>query len=70
MEQNAFVCWVEHPSPWQVEASVFRALSLPLNLQDNDHHQFKIELGRLRKDAKSSARLERIAREDNQQRRM
>ena len=70
MEQNAFVCWVEHPSPWQVEASVFRTLSLPLNLQDNDHHQFKIELSKLRSDAKSAARQEPIAREDNQRRRM
>lgn len=69
MEQNAFVCWFEHPIPWDVEAGIFEALSLPLNIQDNSHHAFSGELKRLRKEAISLARQEPIAREENQRRR-
>lgn len=70
MEKNAFVCWVEHPSPWDVEASTIETLSLPLNIQDNALHPFSRELSKLRTDAISLARQEPIAREENQQRRM
>jgi len=62
MEKNAFVCWCEHPSPWDVEASILRALSLPLNIQDNTHHAFAKVLSGLRTDAALRARQEPITR--------
>lgn len=70
MEENAFVCWVEHPEPWTVEAELLQTLSLPLNIQDNQHHPFVQELRRFRAEAKASARAEAIANEGNQQRRI
>jgi hypothetical protein len=70
MEMNAFVCWVKHPAPWEVEKEIFESLSLPLNIQDNKHHPFSNTLSEMRKEAKRIARETPIAREDNQQRRM
>ncbi len=70
MERNAYVCWVEHPAPWEVEADVLRTLPLPLNIQHNWHHPFSGELSKLRTDAKLVAQQEPVAREDNQRRRM
>jgi hypothetical protein len=70
MEENAFVCWFEYPSPWNIEASIFKVLPLPLNIRDNGHHPFSGELNRLRKEAISMARQQPIAREENQRRRM
>jgi hypothetical protein len=69
MKENAFVCWIEHPEPWTVEAELLQKLSLPLNIQDNQHHPFCVELRRLRADAKAQARSEGIANEGNQRRR-
>ena len=70
MEQNAFVCWVEHQKPWQVEESIFKLVSLPLNIRDNDHNLFSQDLSKLRTLAKQRARCLPIANEDNQQRQM
>jgi hypothetical protein len=70
MEKNAYVCWLEYPSPWEIEASIFKVVSLPLNIQDNAHHPFSAEVSKLRKEAMFLARQEPVAREDNQQRRM
>jgi hypothetical protein len=69
MEKNAFVCWVEHPSPWDLEYELLDALSLPLNIQGNQRHPFSSELSNMRKESKKLARSEPIAREDNLQRR-
>ena len=69
MEENAFACWVQHPAPWEIEADMLDALSLPLNIQDNDHHPFAARLSEKRVEAKRSARELPVAREDNQQRR-
>jgi hypothetical protein len=69
MEENAFVCWVEYERPWEVEHLVLEELSLPLNIQDNSHHDFSAKLSQLRRQAKQEARETAIAREDNQQRR-
>ena len=69
MKENAFVCWIEHPKPWTVEAELLQKLSLPLNIQDNQHHPFCVALRRLRADAKAQARSEGIANEGNQRRR-
>ncbi|MFD1193945.1 GIY-YIG nuclease family protein [Seohaeicola saemankumensis] len=56
MEQNAFVTCVENPEPWLIEEEVFQRLSLPLNIQGNQHHAFSSTLKRLRIDANARAR--------------
>ena len=56
MARNAFVCWVEHPQPWELEARLIRAASLPLNLDQNRNHQFHAKLTEVRARAKARAR--------------
>lgn len=56
MDRNAFVSWVDHPAPWEVEEGVFSEIPLPLNIQGNQHHTFSRELKRLRIEANSQAR--------------
>ena len=68
MEENALVCWMEHPAPDAMEKGILQALSLPLNLQDDQAHPFGAELSDLRKEAKRSAREDPIADETGQQR--
>ena len=70
LEQNAFVCWVEHDEPWLLEHELLQSQSFPLNIQDNRHHPFCFELSQLRQGAKQQAREMPIANEGNQQRRM
>jgi hypothetical protein len=36
LEENALVCWVEHPQPWDLEEQLLKTLSLPLNIDGND----------------------------------
>lgn len=69
MEENAFVCWEEHPEPWNEETEIFETVSLPLNIQDNKHHLFADVLSELRKKAKKQAREMPVANEENQKRR-
>ena len=68
MQENALVCWVEHPDPSALEREILKTFSLPLNLQDNQDHPFWAELSDLRKEAKRNARQEPIAPEIGQQR--
>jgi hypothetical protein len=68
MEKNAFVCWMKHPAPWELEEELLGFLSLPLNIQGNDH-VFADELKRMRKEAIKWAREMPVANEDNQRRR-
>ena len=70
MEENAFVCWVKHPAPWEVEKEVIESLSLPLNIQDNQHHPFSRTLSEMRQEAKRIARGTPVSNESNQQRQM
>ena len=70
MSDNAFVCWVENNKPWEIEKGIFNTVSLPLNIQDNDHHQFSKTLSKMRTKSKQNARETSIAREDNLQRQM
>jgi hypothetical protein len=56
MSQNAFVCWTEHPAPWEVEVEVIASLHPPLNLDGNSQHPFCRTLSALRRDAKEIAR--------------
>jgi hypothetical protein len=55
MSRNALVTWIEHPEPWVVEEKLIRELTLPLNLQGNDH-PFRSVLTRLRTETKAQAR--------------
>jgi hypothetical protein len=68
MEKNAYVFWVEHETPWELEEDLLSALSLPLNIQGNRSHPFAIELNRLRKEAIHNARELPIADETQQTR--
>lgn len=68
MGANALVTWVEYPRPWELEAQILRRLALPLNIQDNSHHSFAMQLSQKRRAAKMAARETPVAREDNQQR--
>jgi hypothetical protein len=70
MEENAFVCWVKHDEPWELEDELLGTLSFPLNIKGNRNHLFADELSRLRKEAVKNARERAVAKEDNQQRRM
>jgi hypothetical protein len=40
MAENAYVSWVVHDRPWELEDELIAALDLPLNLQANSHNQF------------------------------
>lgn len=53
--ENAFVTWVEHSEPWQLEDELIRELSLPLNLRGNKRHPFYPQLAALRKMHKENA---------------
>ena len=68
LDDNAFVMWVEHEKPWTVEKEILRCCSLPLNIQDNDHHEFSKTLSSIRVKAKRLAEESPIANEGNQQR--
>ena len=56
MDQNAFVCWMRHPSPWDVEKELISDISLPLNIRGNELHPFITQLKALRKGAIRQAR--------------
>ena len=56
MDDNAFVTWVVHPRPWELESEVIRNLSLPLNLDQNKSHAFHPVLSEARRQARQNAR--------------
>jgi hypothetical protein len=56
MAHNAFVTFQECERPWELEAQLVRAVSLPLNLDQNRNHHFHSTLTELRKAAKQLAR--------------
>ncbi|MBT6200702.1 MAG: hypothetical protein HOI21_09300 [Bacteroidetes Order II. Incertae sedis bacterium] len=60
--------WATTDWPWEIERELLSALSLPLNIQDNQHHPFATKLSDMRKAAKQQARETAIAQEGNQQR--
>jgi len=57
MSENAFVTFQLCNEPWSVEDEAINKLMLPLNLKDNTNSSFKEPLEKLRKHAKSIARL-------------
>jgi hypothetical protein len=56
MADNAFVCWVETPLPWELEAQLISATCLPLNLAQNRRHPFHATLSALRREHRQRAR--------------
>lgn len=56
LSDNAFVCWSPCPEPWLVEEEIIRTVSLPLNLDQNQHHPFHRQLSAIRSRAKQRAR--------------
>ena len=64
--KNAFVYFIEHMEPWDLEKVLIKEISLPLNIQGNKNHPFPKLLSNMRSDAKALARDEPIANEDNQ----
>lgn len=56
MAANALVTWMETPEPWIWESQMIAQLSLPLNLEHNQHHPFYPMLSQLRQDGRQRAR--------------
>lgn len=56
IEENALVCWKEHPEPWIPEGEMIDKYSLPLNIRDNENHPFYNKLTVIRKEANKRAR--------------
>ena len=56
MDDSAFVTWVVHSRPWELETEVIQNLSLPLNLDQNRSHAFHPVLSEARRQAKQNAR--------------
>jgi hypothetical protein len=56
MQENAFVAWTVHPSPWLLERDLIGHLSLPLNIKLNKGHPFQPTLLGIRRKAKDTAR--------------
>lgn len=48
LDSHARLAFVRHATPWTVERSLIRSVSLPLNLRDNDAHPFHETLSALR----------------------
>ena len=69
MEDNAFVCWVEHDEPWELEQTLLKTHSCPLNIQDNGGHAFHGQLRQLRKEANETARRLKIVSHEETSRR-
>ena len=68
MNDNAFVSWIVHPTPWELEDEMIQRLSLPLNIRGNENHPFVPLLKSLRSSAIKSAREMPIADESSQTR--
>ena len=66
LEKNAFVYFIEHMEPWDLEKVLIKEISLPLNIQGNKNHPFAKSLSKIRRDARTLARDKPIAKEDNQ----
>ena len=57
MGEHAFVSWLPHARPWELEEQLIELLDLPLNLDGNRRNAFHPELTRVRKDAVVTANL-------------
>jgi hypothetical protein len=55
MSANAFVCWVEHPCPWDIESQIITEFRPPLNLAANRTHPFHTSLSARRREMRERA---------------
>lgn len=56
LAQNGSVVWLPHPNPRQLEQSFLNShLSLPLNIESNRDHPFRVKLTSLRRELKEKA---------------
>ena len=46
MAENAYVSWVIHNEPWELEDELIAALDLPLNLRGNTHQPVPLRTDR------------------------
>ena len=56
MQDNAFVCWMTHEVPWELESELISASRVPLNIRGNESHSFYPELRSIRQQALNKAR--------------
>ena len=56
LERSARVAWLACDEPWRIEEHMIRSVSLPLNLDQNRHHNFHSYLSEIRRAAKARAR--------------
>jgi hypothetical protein len=40
MSENAFVCWLEHSAPWEIEPALISEFRPLLNHAENSHYLF------------------------------
>lgn len=57
MGEHAYVSWVPHEHPWELEERLIELLDLPLNLDRNSRNAFHPALTRVRRDAVVAANL-------------
>lgn len=55
MEKNAYIAWLEHGEPWEVEDLAIEKHTPPLNLRGNEKHPFYPTLSEIRRVAKEKA---------------
>ena len=48
MKENAFVCWVKHEAPYDIEEYIITRSCLPLNIKHNERHPFSQKLKSMR----------------------
>ena len=65
MGKNAFVCWMTHSKPWEVEADIINSVIPPLNIQKNRRNPFRARLKEIRGEAKRKAGKMPIFNESN-----
>jgi hypothetical protein len=57
MGEHAYVSFVSHERPWELEERLIELLDVPLNLDGNSRNAFHPELTRVRRDAVVAANL-------------
>lgn len=56
MGEHAFVSWLAHTRPWQLEDDLIASYDLPLNLMGNARNSYHARLTQARSDARTTAR--------------
>jgi len=54
--ETAAVAWIESAKPWVLEKHILATVGLPLNIDDNDGHPFRLRLREIRDSARRRAR--------------